>query len=283
MRRRAAYALILAGLAAGFLTSTPALAAPEAAPRPIARSQGAKAAVRPHPRPTTAPARMRPQPRPDLTRSKAAAKAAERIAFLAPGVSTKPRLRPSAIENQAFFKRRKLRKGMICGDLGIQGERVGRVPGKLKGCGLQDAVRVRSVAGVRLSQPAVMDCTTATALKRWVDNGVRLAFRPHGKVVELKVAAHYACRTRNNRPGAKISEHGRGRAIDISGFVLQDGEIVTVAKGWKSPQRTRKILQRAWKTACGPFGTVLGPNADRYHWNHFHLDTARYRGGPYCR
>ncbi|MFC3117580.1 extensin family protein [Jhaorihella thermophila] len=58
---------------------------------------------------------------------------------------------------------------------------------------------------------------------------------------------------------------------------------MTVAKGWKSSHRTRKMLQRAWKTACGPFGTVLGPNADRYHRDHFHLDTARYRSGPYCR
>jgi hypothetical protein len=42
-------------------------------------------------------------------------------------------------------------------------------------------------------------------------------------------------------------------------------------------------MRRAHKTACGPFGTVLGPNADRYHQDHFHFDTARYRSGSYCR
>lgn len=281
MNRRATYALILAGLAAGILTFAPATASPDTSPRPIARSQGPMATVRPQPRPAAAPARQLPGSAP--LRLQAGANAAAGIAFFAPEASIKPQLRPPAMEGRAFFKRRHLGKGMICGDRAIQGEQVGRVPGKLKGCGLSDAVRVRSVAGVRLSQPAVMDCTTAKALRRWVDNGVRLAFRPGGKVVELKVAAHYACRTRNNKPGAKISEHGRGRAIDISGFVLRDGEIVTVAKGWKSSHRTRKMLQRAWKTACGPFGTVLGPNADRYHRDHFHLDTARYRSGPYCR
>jgi len=37
------------------------------------------------------------------------------------------------------------------------------------------------------------------------------------------------------------------------------------------------------RAACGPFGTVLGPNADRFHQDHFHFDTARHRSGPYCR
>jgi hypothetical protein len=27
----------------------------------------------------------------------------------------------------------------------------------------------------------------------------------------------------------------------------------------------------------------LGPDADRYHQDHFHLDTASHRSGPYCR
>jgi hypothetical protein len=37
------------------------------------------------------------------------------------------------------------------------------------------------------------------------------------------------------------------------------------------------------KAACGPFGTVLGPNSNRFHQDHFHFDTARYRSGSYCR
>jgi len=30
-------------------------------------------------------------------------------------------------------------------------------------------------------------------------------------------------------------------------------------------------------------GTVLGPEANRFHRDHFHFDTAEYRSGPYCR
>lgn len=177
-------------------------------------------------------------------------------------------------------KRKQQEKVAICGDLDIQGENVGAVPGRLNGCGAQDAVRISAISGVTLSQHSVMTCETAQALKHWVEKGVQPAFRKD--VVGLRVAAHYSCRTRNNRPGAKISEHGRGKAIDISGFILKNGDVVTVLEGWKR-RKTRKQLEQVWKSACGPFGTVLGPRADRYHQDHFHLDTARHRSGPYCR
>jgi hypothetical protein len=127
-----------------------------------------------------------------------------------------------------------------------------------------------------------MHCDLAKSLNRWVSKDVEKAFGRGNKVVSLRVAAHYACRSRNNRPGARISEHGKARAIDISGFTLEDGQTVTVLEGWKKRQ-TRKKLRKIWKAACGPFGTVLGPDADRYHQDHFHLDMARHRGGAYCR
>ncbi|MEM9125824.1 MAG: extensin family protein, partial [Pseudomonadota bacterium] len=169
-----------------------------------------------------------------------------------------------------------------CGDIAIQGKTVGRVSSKTQACGIKDAVQITSVSGVTLSRPATMDCGTALALNQWVDKSVKPTFKRRGPVVQLQVAAHYVCRTRNNRKGAKISEHGKGRAIDISGFVMADGEVVTVLDGWrKNP--SRKQLMKVWRGACGPFGTVLGPNSDRYHRNHFHLDTARYRSGSYCR
>jgi len=180
-------------------------------------------------------------------------------------------------------ERRALARGAVCGDIAIQGEEIGHVPDKLAGCGVENAVRVRSVSGVTLSQQSVMDCTTAKALKIWIENGIHPAIkRRGGGVVSLRVVAHYACRTRNNRPGARISEHGRGRAIDIAAFTLKDGTTITVLDGWNA-RREGKILRSIHGAACGPFGTVLGPKADRYHRDHFHLDTARYRNGSYCK
>lgn len=144
-------------------------------------------------------------------------------------------------------------------------------------------MRVTSVADVPLSTPATIDCGTARALKTWVERGVKPAVgKLGGGVASLQVAAHYSCRSRNNKPGGRISEHGKGRAIDISAIVLRNGAAVSVLKGWRDPQHGR-MLRAMHSAACGPFGTVLGPDADRFHQTHLHLDTAQHRNGSYCR
>lgn len=173
--------------------------------------------------------------------------------------------------------------GRICGSRKILGRTASSIPGTLPGCGVRNPVQVVEVSGVRLSTAATMTCETAEALRKWVDNGVKKSVRrTGGGVAELRVAAHYSCRTRNHKPGAKISEHGKGKAIDISAIVLKDGTVVTLQKGWND-RRYGKMLRQMHKRACGPFGTVLGPESDRYHRDHFHFDVARHRGGPYCR
>jgi hypothetical protein len=63
---------------------------------------------------------------------------------------------------------------------------------------------------------------------------------------------------------------------------LRDGTLITLRNGWND-RDTGPLLRRLHKGACGPFGTVLGPDSDRFHRDHFHFDTARYRSGPYCR
>lgn len=174
-------------------------------------------------------------------------------------------------------------EGGLCGDRALAGVTVGWVPGELKGCGIEDAVRLQSVAGVRLTQGALIDCPTAKALKTWVSKSAKPAVGRRGGGVEgLRVAAHYSCRTRNNVPGAPISEHGRGKAIDISAVLLKDGSEITVLDGW-GKGRDGKALRKMRKAACGVFGTVLGPGSDGYHRDHFHFDTRRHRGAGYCR
>lgn len=175
------------------------------------------------------------------------------------------------------------RRGRICGVNEIKGQAISAIPGKINGCGISSPVRVIEVSGVKLSQAAVMDCTTAKALNNWVRNGVYPAVgRLGGGPSSLRVVAHYACRTRNSQRGAKISEHGKGRAVDIAGIRLKNGAELSVLRGWRDPAQS-KVLKKMHKAACGPFGTVLGPNADKYHQDHFHFDTARYRSGAYCR
>jgi hypothetical protein len=56
---------------------------------------------------------------------------------------------------------------------------------------------------------------------------------------------------------------------------------MTVLTDWNG--RYASQLRAMSQAACGPFGTVLGPEADRFHRDHFHFDTADYRSGSYCR
>lgn len=173
--------------------------------------------------------------------------------------------------------------GKVCGDSAIRGEVVGQVPGRIAQCGVNRAVRVHQINGVTLSRASVMECDTARTLKRWMGQDMTpIVGNRGGGVTGLRVAAHYACRTRNSQPDARVSEHAKGRAIDIAAFQLRDGSEISVEDHW-GRGRNGRILRRLHQSACGPFGTVLGPESDRWHQDHFHFDTARYRSGAYCR
>lgn len=171
--------------------------------------------------------------------------------------------------------------GNVCGDPELWGEKLGTVDGP-GACGIENAVRLTEVSGVRLSTGAQMNCQTAQALKTWVEDGVIPAVgNTGGGVASLRVVAHYSCRTRNNQPGARLSEHSFGNAIDIAGIGLADGSEMTVLTGWNGAYATQ--LRQMWQAACGPFGTVLGPDGDRFHQDHFHFDTADHGNGSFCR
>ncbi len=191
--------------------------------------------------------------------------------------SLRPELRaPDAAQTAA------LQAGSVCGDIALQGERIGTHAGP-GACGVEDAVRLRSVSGVTLSTSAIIDCTTASALRTWVDTGLLPAVGNEGGGVQsIRVVAHYACRNRNNSSSGRLSEHANGRAIDIAGIGLRNGQEISVLTGWGTADDGSQ-LRRMWETACGPFGTVLGPEANAAHRDHFHFDTARYRSGSYCR
>lgn len=271
----------LVGVIVGLLVANAAFAAPDRSLRPVPRSFGAEAGqaniIRPEMRPTTTSMLTA------VTPVAAPVAIAPEVTEQAVARALRPNQRSQSLVKKAMAKKQARKKGAVCGDVDIQGEFVGFVPGRFKACGIQDAVKVRSISGVGLSQQALMNCRTAKALKTWVNKGMKPAVgKAGGGVKEIRVAAHYACRTRNNQPGAKISEHGKGNAIDISAFRLNDGSLITVLGGWRT-QHQGPILKKMHKSACGPFGTVLGPNSDRFHQDHFHFDTAKYRSGSYCK
>ena len=174
---------------------------------------------------------------------------------------------------------------MVCRDPRLEGDpKPDIVDVGLLACGIDDPVRITSVAGVKLSPPALLGCPTARRLADWLSGTVRSEALEHlqSRVAEVQIMGSYACRTQNNVAGGRMSEHARGRAIDIGGFTLANGQAVTVARDWgKNPKGD--FLRRVWRKGCGPFHTVLGPDADRHHHDHLHLDTSPRGGEPYCR
>ncbi len=171
--------------------------------------------------------------------------------------------------------------GPVCGNPDIWGIEIDDINGR-GACGVEDPVQVFMVSGVALSMQPKVNCETATALNAWVSEAAQPAVADLDTRIEsLKVVAHYACRSRNNVRGARLSEHARGNAVDIAGMQLADGTELSVLKDWRSEHS--ELMQALHRTACGPFGTVLGPRADRHHQDHFHFDVASYRMGPYCR
>lgn len=191
--------------------------------------------------------------------------------------SARPAFRPANLKKAIAA----VRSGALCGRPSIKGTQIARVHGK-GACGIANPIRVTEVAGVRLSTAATINCKTATALETWINTGLKPAVGNYGGgATSIRVVASYACRTRNSRKGAKLSEHATGNAIDIAGIGLARGGEIKLLTDWNK-RREGAMLRKMWRAACGPFGTVLGPESNRFHLDHFHFDVAKYRR-PYCR
>lgn len=177
----------------------------------------------------------------------------------------------------------RIRRG-ICGVRAIEGRQLPRITSSTRGCGVAQPVSVTSVHGIPLSRAARLDCDMARAFAEWVDDSLVPAVgRRGGGVAEIRVIGDYSCRTRNSVRGARISEHGRGMAIDVAGYQLVNGDVVTVLNDFRRRPH-RSDLQDMYEEACGIFRTTLSPDADRHHQDHFHFDLAQHRGGgSYCR
>ncbi len=141
---------------------------------------------------------------------------------------------------------------------------------------------------VAMKPAALLRCPMVPQVERWVRNVVEPAAHHYfgSPVVEMRVAASYACRPINHRRGARLSEHGYANALDVSRFKLANGRTITVKAGWNGDGAERAFLRYLHKGACDTFTTVLGPNYDRNHHDHFHFDLAR-RGrqgrGRFCK
>ncbi|MEZ5898248.1 MAG: extensin family protein [Hyphomicrobiaceae bacterium] len=147
-------------------------------------------------------------------------------------------------------------------------------------CGSEHPFEMSAAMGGRvLMKPAaLLRCPMIPSVDEWVANVVEPAARFHfgRSIAELRVAASYSCRPMNHVNGARLSEHGYANALDISAFTFTDGHVVTVKGGWYGDSRERAFLRTVHDGTCKYFTTVLGPNYDANHRDHFHMDLARH-------
>jgi hypothetical protein len=130
-----------------------------------------------------------------------------------------------------------------------------------------------------------MTCDLASKFAAWARYAVRPAARLYlgTEVVKIETFGTYACRNVVGNPGmaGKRSEHAHANAIDIAAFTLADGRRISVEADWTQSGIARQFLQRVHDSACKRFRTVLGPDYNAAHYNHFHFDMGG-KGG-YCR
>lgn len=147
-------------------------------------------------------------------------------------------------------------------------------------CGAERPFEMSAAANGRISlrPAALLRCPMIPQVERWVQEVVEPAALHNFGVPlrEMTVAASYGCRAMNNIPGGRLSEHGHANALDISAFTLANGRKIKVLTGWNGDVRERAFLRTVRAGACNQFTTVLGPGADRFHSDHFHMDLARH-------
>ena len=131
---------------------------------------------------------------------------------------------------------------------------------------------------------AAPGCAVTAAMILWDRDVVQpLARKYFGqKVVELENLGSYNCRKIAGREAQ--SEHSTANAIDISAFILADGTRITLINDWEPGDRRSEFLHAVRDETCGLFSTVLSPDHNAAHANHFHFDMAARTGGwTVCR
>lgn len=147
------------------------------------------------------------------------------------------------------------------------------------GCAVTGAVRVDTL-GLPLDPGGlVMSCPLAAATLVWAREVVIPAARAAGVgATALTNFGSYNCR--RIAGSTRLSEHAAANAVDIAGLRLQRGPPLGVVRDWADPGPRGRLLRDLHAGACRVFGTVLGPDYNRAHYDHFHLDMGGWRA---CR
>lgn len=131
---------------------------------------------------------------------------------------------------------------------------------------------------------AAPSCAVAASFVLWMRDSVTPAARRHfgQAVTRVEHLGSYNCRPIAG--GGNWSEHATANALDISAFVLADGTRISLIDDWNGAPARAAFLREVRDGACDLYATVLSPDYNRAHADHFHFDMADRAGSwQVCR
>jgi hypothetical protein len=148
-------------------------------------------------------------------------------------------------------------------------------------CGGSDMLRLTTVlrpdgTHIDIKPAPILRCEFAESVAAWLrDEAAPRVDKLGAALRAVETFDDFECRGRNRVAGAKLSEHGKGNALDLREFILADGRAVKLTDISVSKEFRDEIRD----SACHRFTTVLGPGADAQHESHVHLDLIERKQG----
>ncbi|GAB2716196.1 extensin-like domain-containing protein [Halomonas garicola] len=139
-------------------------------------------------------------------------------------------------------------------------------------CPLTNVVRLNA-SGVSFNRGFVASCPLALGWLMFEHHVLQPAAREHlgSPVRRVEHYGSFACRNIYGRQNARRSAHATADALDVAAFTLEDGRRASVLADWRNEGERGRFLRELHRGACRHFATVLGPDYNAAHANHFHL------------
>jgi hypothetical protein len=179
--------------------------------------------------------------------------------------------------------------GQCMARLGQLGADYSAVPDRYvdQGCAILGTVQLASLpsdnAHLGVTNLGPVTCEVGQVFAAWARFGVDRAARQilGSGLRSIETFGSYSCR--NVAGTSRRSGHATGEAIDVSGFVLEDGRRITVKSMWsEGSESEREFLRVVQRSACKRFATVLGPDYNVAHRDHLHVEGV-IGSSSYCR
>ncbi len=145
------------------------------------------------------------------------------------------------------------------------------------GCGFDNVGYLRSSHLALKPDAPLLTCPMAVASELWLRDVVQPAAQKYlgAQVKSLQHFGTYSCR--NVAGSSARSQHATANAIDVAGFVLENGKQITVLKNWNDNDGKGAFLHAVRNGACDIFSVTLSPDYNAAHRDHFHFDLGQWQ------